>query len=398
MWSSLPAIFLPKRLLLVAALCLALSTMGYGRTITVERDGTGEFIILQEALNAAADGDTILIGPGEYTEMYKVKYPGLGWEVDVVGDIKVMGLTIIGAGPDQTLIGPAIQNIDYARSTPNCLVMLEGTNCRVEGVTLRNGFDGLYAGYAEVNVSNCRFVDNARSSTFYSVGGGGVVSSNFGTNFIGAQYHIGFLANGAGVTIDNCNFSSPETEFGVLVNGADDIFVQNCVFFGVGIGVQVSAGGSCRVANSNLDCEKYGVTVTPAATRCEIHDCEISGGWAAVAAANGILLASQSVFVGGIYTTLYFESSLATAISDCHIFKGTASNSVWCVQSLDAGQIQHDLRNNFWDTDDPSVIESLILDVNDDPNIHAEVLFEPFVGGPIGEEKTTWGDLKAMWR
>jgi hypothetical protein len=33
-------------------------------TITVERDGSGDFMVLQEALNAAADGDTIRLGPG----------------------------------------------------------------------------------------------------------------------------------------------------------------------------------------------------------------------------------------------------------------------------------------------------------------------------------------------
>ncbi|MFH2051445.1 MAG: right-handed parallel beta-helix repeat-containing protein [bacterium] len=372
--------------------------LAQGRTITVERDGTGEFIILQEALNAAADGDTILIGPGEFTEMYKVKYPGYPWEVDVVGDIKVGDLTIIGSGPEETFIGSPIQNIDSSHYTPNCLIMLEGTFFRVEGVTLRNGFDGLYGGFAEVYLNNCNLIDNVRSSTLYSVGGGGISNSRFRTNVQGADQHIGFFVGGSGVTISNCQFDGAVRGFGVLVNGADDIAVHDCVFTGIDVGVQVSAGGSCRISNSNFDCEKYGVTVTPVAARCEIIDCELSGGWGAVAATNAIFQARQSIFVGGLYTTLYLAYSLSTSISDCHIFKGTASNSVWCQQSLDAGEIQHDLRNNFWDTDDPSVIESLIIDVHDDPNIHAEVLFEPFSGGPVEKENASWGDLKAMWR
>jgi len=38
-------------------------------TINVERDGSGDFIVLQEALNAAADGDTIRLGPGDFPEL-----------------------------------------------------------------------------------------------------------------------------------------------------------------------------------------------------------------------------------------------------------------------------------------------------------------------------------------
>ena len=371
--------------------------LAQGRTITVERDGTGEYIILQEALNAAADGDTILIGPGEYTEMYKVQYPGYPWEVDVVGDIKVGDLTIIGSGPEQTFIGSATQNIDYSHYTPNCLIMLEGVYLEVLGVTLRNGFDGLFGGGAEVHINNCHFIDNDRSSTFDNVGGGVISNCQFSTQYLGGNRHIGFYSGGSGVTIDNCFFESP-VDFGVLVNGADDIVVQGCDFSGIDVGVQVSAGGGCRISSSNFDCLKYAVTVTPVAARCEILDCELSGGWAAAAVANAVFQATQSVFIGGIFTTLYFENSLATVMSDCHIFKGPASNSVWCLQSADYGFIQHELRNNFWDTDDPAVIESLILDVHDDPNIHAEVLFEPFAGGPVGKENASWGNLKAMWR
>ena len=108
--------------------CLAVlgAQVAQSRTITLARDGSGEFSILQHALDAAASGDTILIGPGEYTEMFPVKYPGYGWEVDVVGDIKVSEFTIIGAGSSETYIGQSIQDIDFSHYSPLALAWQGG--------------------------------------------------------------------------------------------------------------------------------------------------------------------------------------------------------------------------------------------------------------------------------
>ena len=55
---------------------------------------------------AAAAGDTIDIGPGEYTE-FEVVQPGYwGFNVEIYAYVTVDNLTIIGAGADQTIIGP----------------------------------------------------------------------------------------------------------------------------------------------------------------------------------------------------------------------------------------------------------------------------------------------------
>ncbi len=40
----------------------------FGDTITVRQDGTGDFTIIQDAINASTDGDTILVYPGTYYE------------------------------------------------------------------------------------------------------------------------------------------------------------------------------------------------------------------------------------------------------------------------------------------------------------------------------------------
>lgn len=59
-----------ERLLLVmiviAAGLLCSDTAAYSSTTVVRKDGTGDFTTVDAAISAAAEGDTILVGPGEY--------------------------------------------------------------------------------------------------------------------------------------------------------------------------------------------------------------------------------------------------------------------------------------------------------------------------------------------
>ena len=64
-------------LVCVAAVVLLCSSSAFAATITVERDGSGDFTTIQPALDAVASGDTIRIGPGDYTESEPSYIPGL---------------------------------------------------------------------------------------------------------------------------------------------------------------------------------------------------------------------------------------------------------------------------------------------------------------------------------
>ncbi len=52
--------------------------MGFGagnvlaRSWHVEQDGSGDWVRINTAVEAAASGDTILIGPGRYSDMYEI--------------------------------------------------------------------------------------------------------------------------------------------------------------------------------------------------------------------------------------------------------------------------------------------------------------------------------------
>jgi len=81
---------------------LVLGSSAGGAVLRVEKDGTGDFTIIQDAIDAAGDGDTIQIGPGRFDD-YISQAPWGNFRAWVHGD---KSLTFIGAGTDQTIIGP----------------------------------------------------------------------------------------------------------------------------------------------------------------------------------------------------------------------------------------------------------------------------------------------------
>ena len=55
---------LAKQTVVVVAVLLGLALPVAARTWRVEKDGSGDFTVIQDAVDAAAAGDTIRIGPG----------------------------------------------------------------------------------------------------------------------------------------------------------------------------------------------------------------------------------------------------------------------------------------------------------------------------------------------
>jgi hypothetical protein len=82
---------------------LLLPSLSLAATWRVERDGSADFSMIQPAIDAAAAGDTILIGPGRFPEFEDVTCPG--WTYPVGVWVNKDDLTIIGAGSEQTIIG-----------------------------------------------------------------------------------------------------------------------------------------------------------------------------------------------------------------------------------------------------------------------------------------------------
>ncbi len=109
--------------LCIAAL-IVMSTAASGDTFVVDLGGGGDFLTIQEGLDAASPGDTVLIAPGVYTgpQNRDVSYAGKDLFVmpllardPVIIDCQGLGRGFVfngGEGPGAVLDGIEIRNGD----------------------------------------------------------------------------------------------------------------------------------------------------------------------------------------------------------------------------------------------------------------------------------------------
>ncbi len=105
-------------------LCLALCSLVY----SADRHVPGDYPTIQAAINAAEDGDTVMVAPGRYTG-------------DGNRDIRLWGKDIVVrsvSGPEVTVL-----DVEGTRHEPHrSFIAVDGEppTCRIEGFTLRGGY------------------------------------------------------------------------------------------------------------------------------------------------------------------------------------------------------------------------------------------------------------------
>jgi hypothetical protein len=86
----------------IVVLMLAFGSLSTARGAVwrVEKDGSGDYTVIQDAVDASASGDTIMIGPGRFSEYTDHTYAGNLWHTYV--HMVSGSLTLIGAGEAAT--------------------------------------------------------------------------------------------------------------------------------------------------------------------------------------------------------------------------------------------------------------------------------------------------------
>ncbi|RZB37637.1 MAG: hypothetical protein SRB2_00739 [Desulfobacteraceae bacterium Eth-SRB2] len=204
------------------------STIAFGATIHVPAD----YKTIQEAIDGAFDGDTVLVADGKYTGSGNKNLDFNGKELTVQSE----------NGPKQCIIDCESDGRGFYFHTG------ELQDARVSGFTITNGRvkdkgGGIYCGNSSPTITNCIIINNtAVSSSNNSQGGGiylGTAGSSTITNCVIARNTSNYQGGGiytynARPTITNCTITR-----NVAVDGGG-IYVRykpvptltNCILYG----------------------------------------------------------------------------------------------------------------------------------------------------------------------
>ena len=379
----------------MAFLVMVISVNGAdARTWNVRKDGTGEYAVIQDAVDHAAAGDTIKIGPGRFEEKRPFSsYPvdtAEKWIFDVFVAVTVSDLTIIGSGADQTIIGwpttlgggPDQPKIICALSRVSRLV--------VEDLALENVFNGIYRSErGTLEVRRCR-----TSGCLYGI----TTWSELGTivedcQFQDIDYGVISYYPARNLTVSQCEFDACEASF----DHTADATVTDCTFNGYTVGCQFANNSSGGIYSSRFTNQvNVGIVVATGSVVTVVGNQVSGSGVNLKARTAATILGSDNVLSGGSNVTIVISNS-NVQLHGCQILRGSGP-TVMLDTFLNPPVRTLDMTNNYWGTDSATTIASWLVDGNDNPTIYGVVQFEPFLNQPVSTESTTWGDLKALFR
>lgn len=363
------------------------------RVWRVEKDGSGDYTVIQDAVDASANGDTIMIGAGWFAEYTDHTYAGNLWHTYVH---MVSGtLTLIGAGEDATVIGPESAStwepwehavgILYYPSAANGILV-------VEDLTVENTVEGTYAETGRVTIRSCTFrrtrlgvwthtPGTVRSCSFEAVSDCGVITSSPSRDF----------------SVIQCEFRDSDTAFSF--SGVANVTIRD---------------------NNVIDCENVGFLNQCSGSAIR-NTLSVTSGAGLVVYGPGSYVITDNIFDGGT-ANIYFGLGANNAICERNVFRGsrdTAVDIVSCTPRVINNDIFKDrgravilggypqlpdrfvdMRGNYWGTANPDSISAWIVDGHDipSPQMHGFVNFQPFSSVPVPTGRTSLGGVKALFR
>jgi Right handed beta helix region len=377
-------------LMLIIVVFATVPGLSQGRTWFVEKDGSGDYTIIQDAIDAAAAGDTVRIGPGRFDDYGTYTYPG--GEYEIVANNTIGSLTIIGAGADVTYVGVATDDPVYLSAGFFNVATPTDGSFSITDLSVEGKFFGFITENAcEFLVANCTFRDCTYAVESF-VSGSVSVCQFIDIDDIG----ISAFAPGRDLTVTNCEFVRCGS-YGFLFQGSPNMNVSSCTF------TDCFVGGYFDISSGSVSDCSFGIA--PGGTglgfdgngQVLISGCTISNAYRNLY----IVGASNLIFEGNIFNPTEAESinicNCTPVFHNNHILPGSGY-SVYLGCSLPSeGHL--DLTNNYWGTTEPDSIAAWIFDANDvgGPRF-GTVDFEPFSATPLPADRPSFEGFKAMFR
>lgn len=382
---------------------LVQGTLAVAAVIHVEKDGSGDFTVIQEAVDAAADGDVIMIGSGRFDDF--VTDPQWGdFRVWTHGD---KSLTFLGAGPEETIIGPEVYDGLYRGWGIYCSP--GSVTIRIEGIRFENlDRAGAVLHCDNVELENCVFEKCHDVFVTFGEESATITNCQFYNSlesYTEAMFCRARHVEVSGVLVQNCRR-------GLMCDfyGTNDISVTNSVFDGGGVGLGGIFFDNCGGVVTDcsfIDLGSVGFSCTQGGNISFQNNVfeGINGIFGLIGKAIAMDGGDSFFATGNVFssTDICFKLDApfdTFEVHNNHIFRNESDEGHFVITNDDWNywELHWDFTNNYWGTTDPDEVSQWIIDGYDSDEVTMYVDFLPMAGGPVSTESISLDGLKAMFR
>ena len=349
----------------------------------VEKDGSGDFTVIQDALDAAAAGDSVLVGPGRYAD-FRLATLQSGYQSMAVCFVANSSVALIGAGTEITRIGPATITTEWSGLSTVGISTDFGAQSWIQGVTIENVKFPVTLRH-KTTLTECLVRSTAEHQGLTLIAGDQIGIRD--AVFEGTLTLFTATADVMWTSIERCTFynSGPTSQGIVIGNGATDASIRDCEFYGSAVGISVQLSGSASIEDCRFVDMQVGAIEMDQGSAI-VRRCRIEPGARFPVKVNiGRLEVYDSVIGGGSMATILTAGEMY--VRNSHILNGGSLT----VDSIALANETVDLRFNWWGTTELDTIGSWIQDV------HGAVLYNPILDGPVPTRVESLGGLKARF-
>lgn len=370
-----------------ATVVVLIAPSSRANTIQVAQDGTGDFTSLFDAVASAATGDTVLIAPGNYTDVRIA--PEINADLEFAAAITVAELTIIGESQDQVIVG--VDRPGGASSIdPVGIAGTTGANIRVQGLTLQGFSWAIAAAGNFVEVADVRVSNSLVGLSSVCTGPADVTNCVFediGDVAVSIEQERG----GTGARIRKSTFARCLLGVNAEVSLTT---VEFCRFDDGRSGVQSVFGATTRITDCTVSTTEYGVYCSSGAV-LELYRTDFASDMGINVAASGSLYGTDNVLRGGTYATMEILWAGDYDFHGNHILHSVGYSLIADAPVLPEKTV--DFSGNYWGSVDSEEIESWIFDAKDRPGGTITIVVDPIADGPIEAGIQGFGALKARF-